>query len=98
VGQTSRSVRMGLRPTNSDENQIGGRAILPAVGFLAGSGRLERRLRPRLAALQFEWLTVGFRPCASATDAVLIPHGVKRRVWRPAAGVDARPTSRFTPS
>jgi len=44
---------MGLPPTNSDEIQAGGLAILPAAGFLAGSRRLERRLRPRLAALQF---------------------------------------------
>ena len=50
---------MHLRPTNSGENQAGGRAILPAAGFLAGSGRLERRLRPRLAALQYQKLTVG---------------------------------------
>jgi putative oxidoreductase len=41
VGRTSRSVRMGLRPTNSDENQIGGRAILPAAGFQPASGRLK---------------------------------------------------------
>jgi len=32
-GQASTPVRMGLRPTNSDEDQVGGRAILPAAGF-----------------------------------------------------------------
>src|SRR5580658_1045972 len=32
VGRTSRSVRMGLRPTNSDENHVG-RASTPAAGL-----------------------------------------------------------------
>ena len=32
VGRTSRSVSMGLRPTNSDENHVG-RASTPAAGL-----------------------------------------------------------------
>jgi len=32
VGRTSRSVRMGLRPTNSDEKHVG-RASTPAAGL-----------------------------------------------------------------
>jgi hypothetical protein len=32
---------MGLRPTNSDENQVGGRAILPAAGFQLGGARIR---------------------------------------------------------
>src|SRR5580658_4378357 len=32
LGRTSRSVNMGLRPTNSDENQVG-RARTPAAGL-----------------------------------------------------------------
>src|SRR5580658_2415246 len=38
VGRTSRSVRMGPRPTNSDENHVG-RASTPAAG-------LQTRLSP----------------------------------------------------
>src|ERR1017187_8824840 len=46
VGQTSRSVRMGLRPTNSDET--------PAVGQALG---LRRPLRPPGQAFNnFRWV------------------------------------------
>jgi hypothetical protein len=39
--QTSRSAAMGLRPTNSDPDQVGGRAIVPAAGFQPAFSRLK---------------------------------------------------------
>jgi hypothetical protein len=41
VGQTSSSVRVLLPPNNSDEDQVGGRAIVPAAGFQPTYGRLK---------------------------------------------------------
>ena len=63
--QYSRGGSMGR-----DENQVGGRAILPAAGFQPASGRLEGRLRPRLAALQSQSLAWVFvRTRSSRTRA-----------------------------
>ena len=37
------TVAMGRWPTNSDENQVVGRAILPAAGFSGGQSRLKAK-------------------------------------------------------
>src|SRR5580658_1612514 len=76
VGRTSRSVKMALRPTNSDENHVG-RASTPAAGLL------QTRLFPNRLRWVFD--------CAPVLQDPLLAQR-NRRAWTPAAGLEARPT------
>jgi hypothetical protein len=83
VGRTSRSVRMGLRPTNSDENRLEGGQFCPQPAF----SRLwppDRRLRAGLPALH----KVVF-DCARVLQNPLLG---QRPPWTPAAVLRSCPT------
>ena len=72
VGQTSRSVRMGLRPTNSNENPCG-------AGSQSCAPSLRRASQAGRTGLQ--QVTVGFRPCAGPPGLALRATGAKGPAW-----------------